>query len=124
MPDPLEWLSAWIVAFAHTQLIEAPIYLLAQRGMDRSVPRRIGVALLPSGLTHPLLWLGLFSWLRLAGTPSPLSWWSVVLVSELAIAGTEGAILRACGVRRPFLWALLANGVSFGIGLLLQALGD
>lgn len=49
---------------------------------------------------------------------------ALTAVLELAAVATEGFIYRRYGqdFKRPYLFSLAANGVSFGCGLLLQLL--
>lgn len=44
-----------------------------------------------------------------------------VLILEAAVVGVEGLCARG-RIRQPWLYALLANTLSFSVGLLLQAL--
>lgn len=108
-------MTRWLFAFAFTQLIEGPIWW---RGLpaDRPGPARVCLALLPSALTHPLVWFvapTLFS-----------SWIAMFLVAETFAVLAEAALARALGLgwKQALLLSLVANGVSAGLGLVSQAL--
>ena len=49
----------------------------------------------------------------------PAAW--LLLLLECAAVGIEGLVYRQCArrIRRPFLFALWANGCSFGLGLVI-----
>lgn len=114
-----DYLLMWLGAFALTQAIEAPIYARWCLG------GRWKAALLPSAVTHPLLWFALTPlWRQLrwpvaellgAYDPTGLDM-PALYVMELAIAASEGWLLRRQGGTRPWLWALVGNGTSFGVG--------
>lgn len=48
--------------------------------------------------------------------------WGVTAALELSAAAAEGFCYARFGVRRPWRLAAVANGVSFGLGLLLNRL--
>lgn len=103
------YLFAWLRAFALTQLIEAPVY---RRMLGVSWPR----ALLPSLVTHPLVWF-VFPLLSRVGF-SYLAW---VTVAEVTVWLVEAAMLVAlAGVswRRAAFVALVGNALSVAVGLL------
>lgn len=116
------YLLYWLGAFAVTQLIEAPIY------QWRCVPGRWRAALAPSALTHPVLWFALTPlWGQLRwpiadiagiGDPARLDKPAVWLM-ELGICLFEGWWLRRLGGARPYLWALVGNAASYGVGELI-----
>lgn len=81
-------MNAWLGAFALTQLVEAPIYAHALRWAP-SWPARVGLACLPSALTHPLLWLA-FPELR-----ALLPYAASVVVLEALVVGLEAGVLFA-----------------------------
>lgn len=117
-------MSAWLLAFAFTQLIEAPIYIraLLERLPDQAPvferwPLALAVAFGASALTHPIVW---FVMPKLI----PGSWLTMVLVAELFAITVEAAWLRAFGLRRSLAWAAFANAASLTVGFLLrQAFG-
>lgn len=117
----------WLLAFVLTQAIEAPIYL--RFCVPRPVRGRLWVALGASAWTHPLLWFALPDvWAAVRGPLLDTGWletWEAegaafLLVAETAIWLGEAVWLRAFGGQRPWRWALVGNGASFGVGLLLQ----
>lgn len=128
-------LGRWFWSFAFTQLVEVPIYLRALGGRDRVPvlpwPQRVGLAFLASALTHPYVWFVLFA-VFYSGAIDDLTWrWPGLdahrytiyfLCAESFAVGVEALLLRACGLRRAFLWALLANASSAGLGFLSRAL--
>ena len=47
--------------------------------------------------------------------------WLLIAGLELAAAAAEGSLYRYSGLyKRPFLFSLAANGLSFSLGLLIQ----
>lgn len=100
-------ISAWLAAFALTQLVEAPIYRF---GAKASWP----VALLASTLTHPIVWF-VFPLL------TRLSYWEMVTCAESFAIVAEACWLRANRVTLALAWSLLANAASVVIGLGLRA---
>lgn len=107
--------SAWLTLFAITVVIEVPIVVLLVGKAEASWTRRIIIALAGQLATHPLVFF-VFPQLPLRGFPS-------LVCSELYALGFEALLYGAAFVRlRPleaFAIAGLANGVSFGLGLLL-----
>ena len=105
----------WLFAFALTQVIEAPIYFHALGGgPERPRIERGLLALLPSALTHPLLWFALFPPLY-----QRLGYWPAVGVAEVLVWLAEAAILLGLTrlpVQRALLWALGANAASVVTG--------
>jgi hypothetical protein len=105
------YFRAWLIAFVFTQMVEVPVY-----------SRGLRVGLLPafgaSAITHPILWFVIFPFL-----PLPYLW--LVVVGE-AFAFLAEAAYFAFLVRRPWvralLWSALANGASYGIGMLSRTL--
>ena len=106
----------WLFAFGLTQLVEAPVYY---RGLQRLGPKRPRVelallALLPSALTHPMLWFALFPPLYQA-----MGYWPSVVVSELIVWLVEAAVvlgLTRCAPVKALAWAFGANLASVCIG--------
>lgn len=108
--------SAWLRAFLLTALIEVPIVLALTREGPVPTPRRLALAFFAQLVTHPLVW---YVFPNLSG----LSHTSTLVLSELwawlgeavfyAVALAPIRPARAVGV------AALANGASFGVGLLL-----
>ncbi len=103
-------ISAWLAAFALTQLVEVPIYRYGARASWST-------ALLASTFTHPVVWF-VFPLL------TSLSYWQMVACAELFAVLFEAAWLRIRGidgVRRALGWSLLANAASVVIGLGLRS---
>ncbi|WP_146657892.1 hypothetical protein [Enhygromyxa salina] len=117
-------MSAWLLAFAFTQLIEVPIYIraLLERLPEREPvckrwPAALAIAFGASAVTHPIVW---FVMPKLI----PGSWLTMVIVAELFAITVEAAWLRGFGLQRSLAWAAFANSASVAIGLLLrQTLG-
>ncbi len=99
-------MTAWLGAFAVTQLVEVPIYLRATRG-------RWVVAFCASLLTHPVVFFGFPRWFG--------EYWTGVAAAEAFAVGVEAAWLSGFGVRRSVWWALFANALSVAVGLGLRA---
>jgi hypothetical protein len=107
----------WASAFLLTQLIEMPVYALAQPGIP--APRRWAVAFGSSALTHPVAWFVFPLVPRLWGcTASSRCWVEQLILAEAFAVAVEAAWLRGCGVRRAFGWSLGANALSLGLGAL------
>ena len=102
----------WLAAFLFTQAVELPVYLLATRG--RPLPQRLALGLGASALTHPVVW-----WVI------PRLPWETYRAYFLAAEGfavaVEALLLAAFRVRRPLLWALVANAASVALGRLTRA---
>ncbi len=126
------YLKLWLSAFAFTQLLECPVYLLAQRGAKRKLAARLGVAFGASLMTHPAVWfiippLIYSSFPTLQHAPIAGVSWAYVLmfvVAETFAVVAEGFYLHLLEVRHPWRWALLANATSAGLGLVSRALFD
>jgi hypothetical protein len=101
------YFTAWLTAFAFTQLVEVPIYSVGLRV-------RWWAAFGASAITHPLLW---FVIMPLA----PLTFGARVGLGEAFVVLAEAAYFRL-GWRRPhaLTWSLVANAASFGLGLLCR----
>ena len=100
-----------------TLLIEVPIVVGIAR-LRRWLPGGLGLlALVAVGatlMTHPLLWMGQQHLGGLTG----------IVLAEVAIACAEGAtyaLAAGLGWRRGLAVSFLANGASFGAGLLIAA---
>jgi len=99
-------MKAWLGAFLFTQLVEVPIYGIAMRG-------RLIVAFTASLITHPVVWFA-FPYLgRAVGSPYPVT----VLAAELFAISVEALFLGKMGLKKAWLWALVANLTSASLGL-------
>ncbi len=99
-------LGYWLYAFVYTQVIEMPIY---RRGLGVKWPVAFGA----SALTHPIVWF-VFPLL-------PLPWWPMIALAEAFAVAAEALYFWMLGSRggfRALKWSLIANGASFGLGLL------
>lgn len=124
----------WLSAFAFTQAVEVPIYLVALRATVRSPARRVAIAFGASAITHPIVWWLLpRAWealylaiaapsaaLRIASPGGRFA--ARLLLSEAFAVGAEAAYLRAWGMRRALAWSLVANVASVALGLASRAL--
>ncbi|MBL8612234.1 MAG: hypothetical protein JNL38_33135 [Myxococcales bacterium] len=109
--------AAWARAFAFTQAIEIPIYLVLVRGRARAL-RAFGA----SAITHPILW-----WVIPPLWPS--SYLAYVVFGESFVVVTEAVFLRVTGhrerwwsLRSPLLLSFAANAASCGLGILCREL--
>lgn len=103
-------MSAWLAAFALTQLVETPIY--ARRLVGRR--HRWLIAFAASTLTHPFIFLVLPRWW--SG-----DWQSYFLAAEAIAVCVEAGWLACFGVRAPLLVALVANAASVIVGQTCRA---
>ena len=106
---------SWLWAFALTQLIEVPIYVLAMR-KHLPLARCLAVAFGASALPHPIVW---FVIPRIWSLPT---YWGMVVFAEVFAVVAEALYLRWCRIPRPWLWARVANVTSAGSVLLWKAL--
>lgn len=102
-------LGGWLLAFAVTEAVEAPIYLWALPERGRSRGRRLLLAAAASAMTHPWVY---WVWPRV-WPGSPLSG---VLTAEAFAVAVEAWWLSRCGVSRSVSWALAANAASVAVG--------
>lgn len=98
-------IARWLLAFAATQLVEVPIYVLAQRraAAPRSTTAQLWIAFAASAITHPIAW-GLGAVLR--------PFWLHALVAETFAVVIEALWLRRHGVPQAAWWSLTANAAS------------
>ena len=111
------WHRLWLEAFIFTQLIEVPVYTVALQRNDEalSLPQALLLAFVASLATHPALWFILPPLIEDRAV--------MVTVGELGVYAVEAGYLWALGVKRFWLWALAANGLSLGFGLLREWIG-
>ncbi len=118
-------IRAWFDAFAVTQFVEVPVYVLLMRNAVKkglcerpaTLEVQVLVAFGASAVTHPQVW---FVIPRLA-----LSYNWYVIVAEAFAVVVEAFYFYSCRVvflRRALVWAVVANGASVGIGFLLRYL--
>jgi hypothetical protein len=109
----------WAKAFCVTTAVEVPLVAWALRHDDPSAPRRAALAFSASLLTHPAV---AFVFPRL-GLPGGVA---IVLAESWAV-GLEAVfyalVFRGLGPARALAISALANAASFGVGLLLGAVG-
>ena len=104
------YLTAWLAAFAFTQLIEIPIY---RRLLQSSAFEAFGA----SALSHPIVWFGIFHPAFQAS-----NWHKAILAETFAWLG-EALYFHWLFRRQKALWvSLLANAASVALGLLSRAL--
>lgn len=106
-------MTAFAVSLGLTLLLELPVaYYWGLRSRHD-----LTVAVLVNVLTNPAVVL-------LNGLLSATPWWAVQLPLEAAAIAVEGFCYRHCGedVRRPYLLSLCANCISYGAGLVLNAI--
>ncbi|NVB40131.1 hypothetical protein G6O69_19955 [Pseudenhygromyxa sp. WMMC2535] len=106
-------MSAWILAFTATSVIEVPIHARALAALDGRA-RRVAVAFAASALTHPFVYL-VFP--RLLG-----SGLVYLLVAEAFAVLVEAWWLRRFGVRDALLWSLVANASSVAVASAFRVL--
>lgn len=101
----MAYLQAWFLAFVFTQMVEVPIYAV---GLRVGIPAAFGA----SAITHPIVWFVIFPFL-----PLPYVW--VTIAAEaFAIAAEAAYFTLLLHRRRAWLWSIVANGASFGTGIL------
>ena len=106
-------MTAFALSLGLTLLLEVPVaYCWGLRSRHD-----LTVAVLVNVLTNPAVVL-------LNGLLSATPWWAVQLPLEAAAIAVEGFCYRHCGedVRRPYLLSLCANCISYGAGLVLNAI--
>ena len=106
-------MTAFAVSLGLTLLLEVPVaYCWGLRSRHD-----LTVAVLVNVLTNPAVVL-------LNGLLSATPWWAVQLPLEAAAIAVEGFCYRPCGenIRRPYLLSLCANCISYGAGLVLNAI--
>lgn len=106
----------WLIAFAITQAIEAPLYWMASPRLAKeplSPGERLFASLGPSALTHPIVWFVVPWLLPGAGVLGRL------VVAETFAVVAEALVFRAMRLRRPFALSLVANAISASIGMAL-----
>jgi hypothetical protein len=115
----------WLIAFAFTQVVECPIWVGALRRCARARgPRRsgwleLGIAFGASAITHPIVWFVIpHLWLS---AHRALGYWGMVATGEAFAVIVEAEYAEGFGLRRAWIWSLVANAASFGLGLLSRS---
>lgn len=106
-------MTVFAVSLGLTLLLELPVaYCWGLRSRHD-----LTVAVLVNVLTNPAVVL-------LNGLLSATPWWAVQLPLEAATIAVEGFCYRHCGenICRPYLLSLCANCISYGAGLVLNAI--
>ena len=130
LQDYLDWLwfmipfwgFDWFKAFLFTQAFEIPVYMVA---LSRYRPElrwytRLAFSFEASAITHPFVWF-LFPYFTLGHEPD--YYWNVVVPAAETFAVTvEALYFWRLRVKLALGWTLLANGLSFGLGLLSRDL--
>ena len=103
-----EYVLAWLAAFAFTQAIEVPVY------------RRAGCswwgAFGASAITHPIVWFVIFPYV-------PWGYVAKGALAEIFAWSVEALWLHSVQKRtHAWAWSLLANALSFSLGLVSRAL--
>jgi hypothetical protein len=112
-------LRAWAAAFALSLIIEVPIFALVAR---REVPvwRAALAGAAGTFVTHPLLW---FAWVHVVHDYTLYIASGEVLVAAIETL-TFWALARPVSLRTALAASLVANGASYGAGLILDRLGS
>ncbi len=129
MPQPE---MHWLFAYGLTQFIEAPIYFFLlyrahQAVSDTAPAARLAVsALLPSALTHPILW-----WVAFPALYATFGYWGTAAACEVTLTAIEGLVLVAFLPTTPprrrtygFGGSVLGNASSFTTGLITSHFFD
>lgn len=113
------YVAAWFKAFLITVAVELLVAWPLLRREEPSGGRRAGLIVFAQLASHPAVWF-IFPELR-------IQWASVILLAETWAVLSETAFyalaFRELSPRRAFGVAALANGASYGLGLLLRQLG-
>lgn len=112
------YVLAWLRAFALTVAIEVPIAAFLVRREEPRLPRRLVLLFFANLASHPAVW---FVFPALG-----LDYELTVLIAEAWAFGSEALFYRFAFTdvdwRRAVGVSALANGASFGTGLVLRAL--
>ena len=100
-------------------VIEIPIYVYLSRNHVQGLRAGLAAAICTT-ITHPLLW---FVWVMVF----PENYSAYIISGELLVAVCEGFIFWAIARRIDFARAMgisfIANGASYGAGVLVNLLG-
>lgn len=120
------YVRAWCLAFAFTQAVEAPLY-------RRLLGCSFALGLVPSALTHPVLWFLIFPYVPASYVQKAIIGESFVVLVEglccllwLASRAPREAAASPLVGRKRALWALavalITNAASMSLGLLSRHL--
>jgi hypothetical protein len=118
-------LSAWLLAFALTQLIECPVWLwgMARDGGPARRWLRFEAAFSVSTLTHPFVWFVFPQTVDVLARytqQSAAACWDMQLVASETFAWVvEGWMMHRFGLQRAWAWSFVANGLSLGLGMVI-----
>lgn len=112
----------WFRAFLFTQVVEVPVYVLAMRHAQRTgwserprgLPLQLLVAFGASAITHPAVW-----YLIPAVADPRRSYAEYVVLAETFAVVVEAFYFYSGHIAwlgRAFVWSLLANALSAGLG--------
>ena len=114
--DERQYVLRWLSAFLFTATLEIPIVVALLRQTGKPLARRFAMALTAQVASHPAVW---FVFPALG-----MSYWKMIVVAECWAVLSETAIYfgltEGLRLRRAFFVSLLANSVSYGLGLLSQ----
>ena len=110
-------ITLWLKAFLLTVLVETPLAVTLLRPAEPRLGRRIALVLFANVASHPAVWF-IFPGLGLPYIP-------MLILAEAWAVLSEALFYRLVFEKTGAVEALgisaLANGASFGIGLLVQA---
>lgn len=111
--------SAWLIAFLITLVVEVPIAAVLLRRSQPSGWRLIVLLVFANLATHPAVWF-IFPQLFYVSTPS------FVIASEAWAVAAEAVFymvaLSGTSLGRAIVTALVANGASFLLGVVVMEL--
>lgn len=110
-----ELLVALAISLALTLIIEVCFFILTGKRNKKDLLLTVAVNVVTNPVVVLMFWLSLYTdWNRVA----------VMVPLELCAVCTEGYYYKKCGqdFKRPYLFSVAANAVSFIIGVLLQQL--
>ncbi len=114
--DETGYVLKWLSAFLFTMALEVPIVVALTHRLGKPWPRRLAVALTAQCASHPAVWF-IFPSLGMVYRDQ-------IIVSELWALLSETfiyvGIFEKLTLPRAFAISLLANGVSYGLGVLSQ----
>jgi hypothetical protein len=113
------YVVAWLRAFLLTVGVELLVAGLLLRRDEPSLLRRGGLIVFAQVASHPAVWF-IFPELRMGSEKTLVLSEGWAVLSEALFYGLA---FRGLGGRRAFGVAALANGVSYGVGLLLHRSG-